>query len=88
MTAGGCNPSRSRPGSGPPEVDSAFESALAKDPARRLKNIELWGSSFIEFLEKTLGERATPCWPASHDVFTRLRDSQMERESTHQPLRA
>jgi ligand-binding sensor domain-containing protein len=68
----------------PPEVDSAFESALAKDPARRLKNIELWGSSFVDLLEKTPSDASTPGWPASRDVFTRLRDSQMERESTHQ----
>jgi ligand-binding sensor domain-containing protein/tRNA A-37 threonylcarbamoyl transferase component Bud32 len=70
------------------EVDSAFESALAKDPARRLKDIELWGSSFVELLEKAPGDPATPGWPASRDVFTRLRDSQMERESTHQLPRA
>jgi hypothetical protein len=55
-----------------------------KDPARRLKNIELWGSSFVDLLEKTPGDPATSGWPASRDIFTRLRDSQMERESTHQ----
>jgi ligand-binding sensor domain-containing protein len=71
----------------PPEVDAAFESALAKDPARRLKDIELWGSTFVEILEKAPGDPATAGWPGSRDVFTQLRDSQMERGSTLLPAR-
>jgi serine/threonine protein kinase len=66
----------------PPVVDAAFESALAKAPARRLKDIELWASSFVEILEKAPGDPDTPGWPVSRSVFTRLWDSQMERGST------
>ncbi len=65
-----------------PDVDAAFESALAKDPARRLKDIELWGSSFVELLEASQGDAATVGWPNSRNVFTQLRDSLMEREPT------
>jgi hypothetical protein len=47
----------------PPEVDAAFESALAKDRARRLKEIELWGSSFVESLARVAAGPATQGWP-------------------------
>jgi tRNA A-37 threonylcarbamoyl transferase component Bud32 len=47
----------------PPEVDAAFESALAKDRSRRLKEIELWGSSFVESLARVEADRATKGWP-------------------------
>jgi len=66
----------------PPEVDEAFASALAKDPARRLKDIELWGSTFADALEKAPGDPATAGWPTSRRVLADLRDSRMEREPT------
>jgi tRNA A-37 threonylcarbamoyl transferase component Bud32 len=47
----------------PPEVDAAFASALAKDRSRRLKEIELWGSSFVESLERVAADAATGGWP-------------------------
>ena len=47
----------------PPEVDAAFESALAKDRARRLKEIELWGSSFVESLARVAAGPAARGWP-------------------------
>jgi serine/threonine protein kinase len=49
----------------PPEVDAAFESALAKDRARRLKEIELWGSSFVDSLERVPADPATRGWPGA-----------------------
>lgn len=65
----------------PPEVDAAFESGLAKAAAQRLKDIELWCSSFVELLEKVPGDAATPGWPVSRNVFTRLRESQLQTSS-------
>ncbi len=65
----------------PPEVDAAFESGLAKAAARRLKDIELWCSSFVELLEKLPGDAATPGWPVSRNVFARLRESQLQTSS-------
>jgi len=65
----------------PPEVDAAFESGLAKTAARRLKDIELWCSSFVELLEKVPGDAATQGWPVSRNVFTRLRESQLQTSS-------
>ncbi len=47
----------------PPEVDAAFASALAKDRSRRLKEIELWGSSFVELLEQVAADAGTGGWP-------------------------
>lgn len=47
----------------PPEVDAAFESALAKDRGRRLEDIELWGASFAELLEKAPPDPAADGWP-------------------------
>jgi len=46
-----------------PEVDAAFASALAKDPACRQKDIERWGSSFAEFLETMPVDVDTVGWP-------------------------
>jgi eukaryotic-like serine/threonine-protein kinase len=52
----------------PPEVDAAFASALAKDRSRRLKEIELWGSSFVEVLERVTADAATRGWPFPREV--------------------
>lgn len=49
----------------PAEVDAAFASALAKDRSRRLKEIELWGRSFVESLEQVAPDAATKGWPLS-----------------------
>jgi tRNA A-37 threonylcarbamoyl transferase component Bud32 len=46
----------------PAEVDAAFQSALAKDRARRPKDIEQWGASFVEFLEMIPADLATIGW--------------------------
>jgi len=40
-----------RPGA-PPEVDAAFQWALAKDPARRPADVEQWVASFVGALER------------------------------------
>jgi hypothetical protein len=54
----------------PPEVDAAFASALAKDRSRRLKEIELWGSSFVESLERVAADAATGGWPFPREAST------------------
>jgi serine/threonine protein kinase len=60
----------------PPEVDAAFESALAKDRGRRLEDIELWGASFADLLEKAPADPAPAGWPIPHDVLSRSGESQ------------
>ena len=52
----------------PPGVDAAFEAALAKDPARRMKDIELWSASFVELLENVPGDATG--WPTSPTLST------------------
>ena len=59
----------------PPEVDTAFASALAKDRARRLKEIELWGSSFVESLGRVVADAAARGWPFPREASTRRDDS-------------
>jgi hypothetical protein len=73
----------------PPEVDAAFESALAKDRSRRLKDIELWGSSFVESLARVEAAPATGGWsfPARDDAGARGRGA-ITDEVTRPALRA
>jgi len=47
----------------PPEVDTAFASALAKDRARRLKDIELWGTTFVDSLASFAEKPPISGWP-------------------------
>ena len=47
----------------PPEVDHAFASALAKDRSRRLKDIVLWGTSFVDSLEQFAETTPITGWP-------------------------
>ncbi len=54
----------------PPEVDAAFASALAKDRSRRLKEIELWGSSFVESLERAAADAAARGWSFPRETST------------------
>jgi hypothetical protein len=53
----------------PPEVDAGFASALAKDRSRRLKEIELWGSSFVDALEQ-VAPAALGGWPFGNEATT------------------
>jgi tRNA A-37 threonylcarbamoyl transferase component Bud32 len=59
----------------PPEVDAAFASALAKDRSRRLKEIELWGSSFVESLAVVAPDAATTGWPFPREAQTAREDA-------------
>jgi tRNA A-37 threonylcarbamoyl transferase component Bud32 len=65
-----------------PEVDAAFASALAKDRARRVKEIEQWSSSFVEALEMTPADGATTGWPVSRVTPGRLPESQASEDVT------
>jgi eukaryotic-like serine/threonine-protein kinase len=49
----------------PPEVDAAFESALAKERARRPRDIEQWGASFAEALETSPADDTMIGWSLS-----------------------
>jgi hypothetical protein len=46
----------------PKAVDAAFASALAKDRNRRLADIELWSSSFVDLLARVPGDGESG-WP-------------------------
>ena len=61
----------------PPEVDTAFASALAKDRARRLKDIVLWGSSFVDSLARFAEAPPISGWPFPRESVT---------DSTHVPV--
>ncbi|MEO6325582.1 MAG: two-component regulator propeller domain-containing protein, partial [Thermoanaerobaculia bacterium] len=53
----------------PIEVDQAFESALAKDAARRLKDIELWATSFADVLRRMPEDVKVSGWPEAPNSF-------------------
>jgi serine/threonine protein kinase/ligand-binding sensor domain-containing protein len=53
----------------PHVVDEAFASALAKDRARRLADIEAWASSFVDALETMPEDPRVPGWPAGESAF-------------------
>jgi tRNA A-37 threonylcarbamoyl transferase component Bud32 len=66
----------------PPEVDAAFSAALAKDQARRPKDIELWGSSFVEALEMAPADPTATGWPGSRGDPGRLLESPISEAIT------
>jgi serine/threonine protein kinase len=49
----------------PPEVDAAFQRALAQEPARRPADVEQWVASFVDALEGW--EVAGDGWPTGDD---------------------
>ncbi len=55
----------------PPAVDAAFASALAKDPARRPKDVELWAESFADVLERVPPGGANG-WPTAPEALGSL----------------
>ena len=58
----------------PSAVDEAFESALSKDPARRPRDIELWGSSLAGLLERVPPDPQVVAWPGPAGSYAGLRD--------------
>jgi hypothetical protein len=70
----------------PAEVDRAFASALAKERAERQKDIEQWGRSIAEVLERHPPDPQTGGWPAPFDGRSRTsRDPSGEADTIVKP---
>jgi tRNA A-37 threonylcarbamoyl transferase component Bud32 len=66
----------------PPEVDSAFVAALAKDRTLRPKEIERWGSSLADLLDEVAADPATAGWFAAPGTPARGAGRQSSGEIT------